>query len=69
MLIDETEWTVESTRRRAAKFEPLLEKFSKSWETDLPTSLGAKEEAAKAVELTDAALSGLEERLGASKNV
>jgi hypothetical protein len=68
MLMDETEWTVDSTRRRAAKFESLLRKFSKSWETDLPSSLGAMEEAAKAVELTEATLSGLEERLSASTN-
>jgi len=68
MLKDDTEWTVESTSRRAAKFEPLLRKFSKSWQTDLPASLGVKEDTAKTIERTAIILSELNERLSPTTN-
>jgi hypothetical protein len=68
MLKDDAEWTVQSTKRRAARFQPLLQKFSKSWETDLPASLGEREEATKRVELIEAMLSEVKERLRGNTN-
>jgi hypothetical protein len=68
VLKDDTEWTVESTSRRAAKFEPLLRKFSKSWQTDLPASLGVKEETSRTIERTETMLLELNERLSPTTN-